>query len=130
MMQRYLSKTAIAASLLAMSSASATAADFDMSPLGDWSGFYFGGHAGYAFDVGTDGSQFENVPIPLSETDSGSSDGGIFGGQIGYNIQAGEFLVGIEADGSPLNVDADIGPSGSSASADSSGWTGASPGAV
>ena len=104
-MQRYLSKTAIAASLLAMSSVSATAADFDLPPLADWTGFYIGGHAGYV-DVSTSGERASFISTFPPATDSGAGDGGIFGGQIGYNVHAGEFLIGIEADGSLLTVDA------------------------
>ncbi len=89
-------------SILAMASVSAVAEDAYMSPLGDWNGLYFGGHAGYV-EARTAGEQFGLIG-PVSETATG--DGGIFGGQIGYNIQAGEFLIGIEADGSLLDVSA------------------------
>ena len=108
-----LKSTALAVSLLALSSVTAVADEDYMSPMGDWNGFYFGGHAGYV-DVTTSGSQTGIVTIfggdePFSfsetETDSTNSDGGIFGAQIGYNIHAGEFLVGVEADGSFLSVD-------------------------
>ena len=97
-MQGQLTTAALAVSLLALASVSAIADEDHMSALGDWSGFYFGGHAGY-IDVHTSGDQ-------EGRTDFGSGDGGIFGAQIGYNIQAGEFLVGFEADGSFLSVNA------------------------
>jgi outer membrane immunogenic protein len=101
-MPRRLTTAALAVSLLALGSVSAIADEDRMSPLGDWSGFYFGGHAGY-MTVDTSGYQ---MGIDLSNADSGSGDGGIFGAQLGYNIQAGEFLIGFEADGSLLSVNA------------------------
>lgn len=99
-------KTAtLAVSLLALGSVSAIGDEAYMSPLGDWSGFYVGGHAGY-MQANTSGQQFA---AGSSYTASGSGDGGIFGAQIGYNIHAGELLIGVEADGSFLSVNtADI----------------------
>jgi outer membrane immunogenic protein len=97
-----LKTAALGLSLLAMGSVSAVADDAYMSPLGDWNGFYVGGHAGY-IEAKTSGDEFG---ILGPQSDSGTGGGGIFGGQIGYNIQAGEFLIGIEADGSFLDVSA------------------------
>lgn len=93
-----LTTAAFAVSLLALGSVSAIADEDHMSPLGDWSGFYFGGHAGYV-EADTTGFQ-------AFESGSGAGDGGIFGAQIGYNIEAGELLIGFEADGSFLSVNA------------------------
>ncbi|WP_108880323.1 outer membrane beta-barrel protein [Anderseniella sp. Alg231-50] len=104
-MSGQLKTAALGLSLLAMGSVSAVADDAYMSPLGDWNGFYVGGHAGY-INAKTSGDEFELFDFDNREFDSGSSGGGIFGAQIGYNIQAGEFLIGIEADGSFVDVSA------------------------
>ncbi len=64
-----------------------------------WNGFYVGLHGGYAWqDV--DGI-FNNAGTPtvLSAIDL---NGAIVGGQIGYNYQSGQFLLGIEGDASTL----------------------------
>ena len=64
-----------------------------------WNGFYVGLHGGYAWqDV--DGI-FNNATTPtvLSAIDL---NGAIVGGQLGYNYQSGQFLLGIEGDASTL----------------------------
>ncbi len=61
----------------------------------DWTGFYVGGHAGWAW-ARTD--WFD--PIAGVEAVSISSDGFIGGGQAGFNWQAGPWLLGIEGDAS------------------------------
>jgi outer membrane immunogenic protein len=58
-----------------------------------WSGLYIGGHLGYGW----------------SDVDLGSvsqdGEGGLAGGQIGYNLQSGRFVFGVEADISGTLVD-------------------------
>lgn len=57
-------------------------------PLFTWTGFYAGVNAGYGFgDFTRDGG------ILFDE-----ADGFIAGGQIGYNYQIGQFVVGLEGD--------------------------------
>jgi outer membrane immunogenic protein len=62
-----------------------------------WTGIYVGTHLGYAWsdidwrETGFDGSH--------------SADGAVVGGQIGYNIQAGRFVYGVEADISSSGID-------------------------
>lgn len=58
----------------------------------DWSGFYAGAHAGYLAMWANGEYEAEGI------ADSGPVDGVILGGQIGYNIQSGDFVYGIEAD--------------------------------
>lgn len=56
-----------------------------------WTGFYVGTHVGYGWsDV-----DWQEVPA-FSGSHSGS--GGVAGGQIGYNWQAGRAVYGVEAD--------------------------------
>ncbi len=104
-----------AAALLALT-ASAGAADLPRRavapvapilavPVFTWTGFYVGVHAGYGFgdtDIRTSGNATNTIanvnalarPPGLS-TDR---DGFIGGAQIGYNLQFGMFVAGIEAD--------------------------------
>ncbi|MPZ39796.1 MAG: outer membrane beta-barrel protein [Rhizobiales bacterium] len=58
-----------------------------------WAGFYIGLHAGGA-------SQKGNIAFETTEYNTVSFVGG---GQIGYNWQAGNFVFGLEADGSWLS---------------------------
>jgi outer membrane immunogenic protein len=70
----------------------------------NWSGFYFGGHAGAAW--GSTNDDF-NDPTALApfRWDSGIPvSGPLAGGQIGYNWQSGWMLFGLEADGSWSNI--------------------------
>ena len=64
-----------------------------------WQGLYFGGFAGYAWADGTykeyDGDGVESKPLDL--------DGGLFGVQIGYDFQRGQYVFGIVGDYSWLN---------------------------
>lgn len=65
------------------------------APAANWSGFYIGAHGGY----GT-----SRIPGVYDEVgDNGSFDidprGGIGGLQVGYNMQNGAWVYGVEADG-------------------------------
>ncbi len=67
-----------------------------------WSGFYAGGNLGYGRSH-ADWTNRESAPaatffdaIP-GDTASNSMSGGMGGGQIGYNYQAGRWVFGIEA---------------------------------
>jgi outer membrane immunogenic protein len=77
------------------------------APVGSWSGFYFGINGGYgSANEATGLDYFASAPgAVLVNTGQGfNSDGGFFGGQIGYNWQNGflglgpNFVFGIEAD--------------------------------
>ena len=64
----------------------------------DWSGFYVGANAGW----GSARSCWELVgtlagPIPPVPEGCHTGSGGVVGGQIGYNFQAGNFVLGLEA---------------------------------
>jgi outer membrane immunogenic protein len=78
-----------------------------LAPVYNWTGFYVGGNAGYSWGRSrTDTSYFNNttgaaiVPPAGSITSSGfDMNGGIAGGQIGYNWQTNNtWLWGLEAD--------------------------------
>lgn len=68
-------------------------------PVFTWTGFYIGGNAGYIF--GADGRVANGGPLVgvvypgFTRVDPEGFTGG---GQIGYNVQFGNFVAGIEAD--------------------------------
>ena len=73
-----------------------------MAPIYNWSGFYVGLNGGYSWGRSSRDLNFFN---PLTgatfATASGAGrdlDGGVFGGQIGYNWQASNWVFGIESD--------------------------------
>ena|ERR1700694_5672912 len=69
------------------------------APLYDWSGFYVGVFGGGGMgnhnlnNANGPGAPFANFTINYDST------GGIAGGEVGYNLQSGNYLVGVEADG-------------------------------
>lgn len=58
-----------------------------------WSGLYVGGHLGYGWS-----------DVELGSV-SHDGEGGLAGGQIGYNLQSGRFVFGVEADISGTFID-------------------------
>ena len=96
---------------LAVGTASALAADIPtkaplparvMAPIWNWSGFYVGLNGGYSWGRSSRDLNFFNpVTGATFATAAGAGrdlDGGVFGGQIGYNWQAANWVFGIEAD--------------------------------
>jgi len=68
-----------------------------VTPLYDWSGFYVGvfgggGMGNHNYGNGTPNG-FANYLINYDST------GGIGGGEVGYNVQSGSMVVGVEGDG-------------------------------
>lgn len=70
----------------------------------NWAGFYAGVHGGWGFAQFTGtydaGGSFGPMDFPV--------DGGVFGGQIGYNFQFGRTIHGVELDASWANIKGDI----------------------
>ena len=103
MKQALFTTVALGALLLAAPAMSAdlpvyTKAPAVAAPAYDWSGFYVGVFGGGGFgnhnlnnSLGPAG--FANYTINYE------SSGGIAGGEIGYNVQSGSIVVGLEADG-------------------------------
>jgi len=61
------------------------------APVFTWTGFYVGANAGYGWgDVNGNGG--------VAFTNTGDLDGFVGGGQLGYNYQIGQFVLGLEAD--------------------------------
>src|SRR3990170_7650270 len=87
----------LGASMLIISSA-AQAADpvIDVPEMHDWSGIYAGVHAGYGWgdrDWDDDDGDFDDEAFRYDLR------GAVAGGQIGFNFQVDNFVLGIEADG-------------------------------
>jgi outer membrane immunogenic protein len=84
---------------------SATAADLKPAPVYkappagvlpaayDWTGFYIGGHVGYGWDR-------DKWRDAAGLNSSSTPNGFLGGGQVGFNYQIGQYLLGIEGDGS------------------------------
>ena len=67
------------------------------TPLYDWSGFYVGVFGGY----GLGNHNLNNALGPTgfaNFTANYESKGGLGGGEVGYNAQSGNYMVGVEAD--------------------------------
>jgi outer membrane immunogenic protein len=114
-MKRVLLATAGILAIAAVSSASAadlparypTKAPAYVAQVYNWTGFYVGAHLGWAR---VDLSETV-VAAPAgfgTGTVSGRDDGFIYGGQVGFNYQIGQFVLGVEGQLSG----ADIGSSG------------------
>jgi len=98
------------------------AAPVVVAPAFTWTGFYAGVNAGWGFsdDRGFNGNQNLTVPafgggtfavVPQGgggggffNGNGGDSDGFVGGGQVGFNIQAGLFVFGIEADAQFVDI--------------------------
>jgi outer membrane immunogenic protein len=65
----------------------------------DWTGFYLGLNGGYARGR-------TSWSDPAAGTDSGrfNTNGGLIGGQLGYNWQTGPLVLGVETDGDWMNI--------------------------
>jgi outer membrane immunogenic protein len=103
-MKRHLKAATLACAVLFAGAASAAdlpsrkgpvAAPVYIPPVFTWTGFYVGANAGYGW-----GNANNNVGANLADI-----DGFVGGGQVGYNYQMGQFVLGLEADlqGSDLN---------------------------
>lgn len=76
------------------------------APLYDWSGYYVGvfGGGGYG------NHNLNNALGPAGNADftvNYSSKGGLAGGEAGYNVQSGSYLVGVEGDAFWSNIKGD-----------------------
>ena len=66
----------------------------------DWTGFYVGGHVGYGW---ADKSWTDAFGLGTSHT----ADGFLGGGQVGFNYQINQFVLGVEGDVSWANLKGD-----------------------
>jgi outer membrane immunogenic protein len=72
-----------------------------MAAVYDWSGFYVGGNGGW----GTSRDCWDNTsvtlgqPLPPRREGCHNASGAVAGGQVGYRMQSGAFVYGLEAQG-------------------------------
>ena len=101
-MKKYLLASVAALGIVAAGAASAAdlpsrkgpvAAPVYIPPVFTWTGFYVGGNAGYGWGNVNAGTAFTGRTVSIGDT-----DGFVGGGQVGYNYQIGQFVVGAEAD--------------------------------
>ena len=73
-----------------------------MAPVWNWSGFYIGINGGYSWGRSSRDLNFFNPlnGVLLASGTGGGRDmnGGVFGGQVGYNWQASNWVFGLEFD--------------------------------
>ena len=69
-------------------------------PAFTWTGFYVGANAGYAWNANNWGCDYCSWYYPAAAWYAGQNKDGGFtgGGQVGYNYQIGNFVIGAEAD--------------------------------
>lgn len=65
---------------------------YSPTPAAGWSGFYAGLNAGYGWGTAT------TQPTAGGAAVENGSGGGMLGGQVGYNLDLGGFVLGTEAD--------------------------------
>ena len=80
--------------------ASASAADmYVKAPAWSWTGFYIGANGGDGWNDGTKDIVYTAPVTGFTGTSNGFASKGAFGGgQIGYNLQRGPLVFGVEAD--------------------------------
>jgi outer membrane immunogenic protein len=102
-----------ALSLLSLGTAGAMAADMPLKapmappPPPSWTGFYIGVNGGASWATAANSINLGGLGLGGAATlplYSQGLNGFLGGGQIGYNYQAGNFLVGVEGDGDWSNI--------------------------
>jgi outer membrane immunogenic protein len=69
------------------------------APVYSWTGWYAGLNVGGSFGKARDTASYDAPPVSfIPGSTSADLDGVIGGGQIGYNMQSGSWLFGLEAD--------------------------------
>jgi len=108
-------RTLLIAALFASATVPALAADLPykapppapvMIPVVNWTGFYVGINGGYSWGkAGRELSFFNPLtgiqiipPVGSGNTSDSNLNGGVFGGQLGYNWQSGNWVFGFETD--------------------------------
>jgi len=87
----------------------------ELPPVYNWNGFYAGVHGGY----GT--ANFNEEGELFSDDEIGPElDGFVVGGLLGYNFQVGNYLLGVEADGSYVDLEGEVEDLGSGNSMEAS----------
>jgi outer membrane immunogenic protein len=69
------------------------------APVYDWTGLYIGGHAGYGWAIDKHTAVTANPTFPAGFAfNTANIEGGIWGGQIGFNYQINRWVLGIEGE--------------------------------
>lgn len=80
-----------------------------LEPAFSWTGFYIGAHGGYGWGR-TEWSDFRD-PVNGTSVEGDDAeydiDGALAGGQIGFNYQINQFVVGVEADVSWADINSE-----------------------
>jgi outer membrane immunogenic protein len=119
-------KIAALAAGVVLSGPSALAADLAPMPVEpaapvmlpfDWSGFYVGVNAGYGLGGGDASIYTNGLPAPVNlpagipgDIGNLSTDGFLGGAQVGYDVQFGTWVVGIEGDIDYFNGEDEVSP--------------------
>ena len=74
----------------------------------NWTGFYVGAHAGYGWGTLTSTATSASGSFPAGFVfDDTNEKGALGGGQLGFNYQIGQFVLGIEGEYSWSGIDGD-----------------------
>lgn len=93
---------------LAFAAAGAQAADIETPPeVYDWSGFYIGLQAGYAWANAENSFRFAGEGGDFMDEGHINFDGFVGGGHAGYNLQTGALVFGLEGDVEYANLNGD-----------------------
>jgi outer membrane immunogenic protein len=79
-------------------------------PVFTWTGFYVGAQAGYAWGEDAPRLFLNGTDITAAEVGTGTdydTDGFVGGVHAGYNVQFGQFVVGVEGDIEAAGIDGD-----------------------
>jgi outer membrane immunogenic protein len=72
-----------------------------VEPIFSWTGFYIGAHVGYGWASKDWDQTFSSFGLALDHSTAATKPQSFLGGgQIGFNWQSGQFVFGLEADGS------------------------------
>ncbi|MEH2513056.1 opacity protein-like surface antigen [Nitrobacteraceae bacterium AZCC 1564] len=77
------------------------------APTSDWTGLYVGAHIGNAIS-GSDWNDASGAPLAIPFAGHFTGGGIVRGAQAGYNYQRGNFVLGIEAEGSFADIDGSV----------------------
>jgi outer membrane immunogenic protein len=78
-----------------------------IAPTFGWTGFYLGGNAGWGWSWNSmtdSGPGIFGQVFPVGTVTNLSQNGWLAGGQVGYNYQISQFVVGVEADADATGI--------------------------
>ncbi|MCI0598687.1 MAG: porin family protein [Beijerinckiaceae bacterium] len=108
MLRRYLLSAASAIAIAAPAFAADLPPPPPPVPIFTWTGVYIGGQIGYAW--GNDNINITDFVVPAFFTLSSNPNGVIGGAHLGYNLQIGQWVAGLEGDVDGTNFRRTSGP--------------------